>query len=317
MPKARSARTPPMPSTAYCASRIARLLSYRREVTQRPIWLFSGRSVSSRYSGTRPTSTRQTCATTSSSFTGTRHRQRLAVGPGHLDARQAVRVGVEPVLMLEAGDVDALVEVAGAVHQAHADHRQRQVGGLLQDVAGQDAQPAGIDRQRAVHAELGAAEGHRMLGAGSAGAPGPFAVGAQLLRQAHDARHQGGIASRTPQRRLRRLGEQPARIAATTQPNAPGRWRPRWRGRRPPSTSGSRMPRLPAHARARAVQRPARPPRVRCLCLPGTCSSFGQSKLRTPGRTLGGARMPTIGRAEAAQLELAQASPLEGRNGLY
>ena len=126
MPIARSARTPPMPSTAYCARRMARLLSYRREVTQRPIWLFSGRSVSSRYSGTRPTSTRQTCATTSSSFTGTAHRDRLAVGAVTLHAGQALGVGVEPVLMLEAGDVDALVEVAGAVHQADADHRQRQ-----------------------------------------------------------------------------------------------------------------------------------------------------------------------------------------------
>ena len=63
--------SPPMPSTAYCARRMARLLSYRRDVTQRPTALFCGRSVSSRYSGTRPTSTRQTWTARSSSSTGT------------------------------------------------------------------------------------------------------------------------------------------------------------------------------------------------------------------------------------------------------
>ena len=187
MPSARSARTPPTPSTAYCASRIARLLSYRREVIQRPTWLFSGRSVSSRYSGTRPTSTRQTCAVTSSSSIGTVTVSGWPSAPVTFTQGSRSGSASSQYSCWQAGDVDALVEVAGAVHQADADHRQGEVGGLLQDVAGQHAEAAGVDRQRAMHAELGAAERDRVLGLSRARRSTAGRVGAQLLRQASTA----------------------------------------------------------------------------------------------------------------------------------
>ena len=50
------------------------------------------------------------------------------------------------------------MEVAGPVEEADPDHRQGEVGGLLDDVTGQDAQPAGVHGQRRVHAELSAEE---------------------------------------------------------------------------------------------------------------------------------------------------------------
>ena len=59
--------------------------------------------------------------------------------------------------------VDALAEVALAVQQADRGQRQRPVGGLLEDVAGQRAEAAGVDRQRAVHAVLGAEVGDRAV----------------------------------------------------------------------------------------------------------------------------------------------------------
>ena len=65
IPIASSARTPPMPSSMYCARRVSSSPMYRRRVIQRAVSEFSGRSASSRKSGTRPMSTRQICATTS------------------------------------------------------------------------------------------------------------------------------------------------------------------------------------------------------------------------------------------------------------
>jgi hypothetical protein len=54
--------------------------------------------------------------------------------------------------------VDALVEVAPAIEQAHADERQRLVGRLLQQIPGQDPESSRVHRQGHVHAELGAQE---------------------------------------------------------------------------------------------------------------------------------------------------------------
>ena len=86
-------------------------------------------------------------------------RHRLAVVAADQRGREALRVRVDPVLVLPAAGVDALAEVALAVHEADGDQRQRQVGGLLEDVAGERAEAARVDRQRAVHAELRAEVG--------------------------------------------------------------------------------------------------------------------------------------------------------------
>ncbi len=50
---------------------------------------------------------------------------------------------------------DVLVEVALRVHEADADERHAEVARLLAVVAGEHAQPAGVDRQRLVQGELG------------------------------------------------------------------------------------------------------------------------------------------------------------------
>ena len=85
--------------------------------------------------------------------------ERGAVSLGDAHRRHHVRVGVHPVLMLPARAVHALVEVATAVEEAHADVGDALVRGLLEQVAGEDAEAARVDGQRAVDAELGAEEG--------------------------------------------------------------------------------------------------------------------------------------------------------------
>ncbi len=99
--------------------------------------------------------------------TADRHRdaQRRAVLARDERHRHESRVGLDPVLVLQAADVDALAEVPLAVEQPDADERERRVGGLLEHVACEGAEAAGVDRQRAVNAELGADEGDRLLGA--------------------------------------------------------------------------------------------------------------------------------------------------------
>ena len=69
---------------------------YRRELIQRATAPFSGRSASSRKSGTRPTSTRQICATTCSAADGDGDRDRLAVVAGDERHRQALGIGRRP-----------------------------------------------------------------------------------------------------------------------------------------------------------------------------------------------------------------------------
>ena len=71
----------------------------------------------------RPTSTRQICAVTSKSRDRHRDRDRLAVVARDERGGQAVRIGVDPVLVLPAAGVDALAEVAVAVQEADGDQR--------------------------------------------------------------------------------------------------------------------------------------------------------------------------------------------------
>ena len=105
---------------------------------------------------------------------------------------------VDPVLVLPAGGVDALAEVALAVQQADGDERQRAVGGLLEDVAGERAEAAGVDRQRARGCRTRRRRSDRALGAGGAGRlRGSRRVGA-------DARPPAPARARAAPRRPRR-----------------------------------------------------------------------------------------------------------------
>ena len=89
--------------------------------------------------------------------------------PGH---RQVVRLVREPVLLLPPAHVEPLTEVAAAVEEPDADHRQRLVARLLDDVARENAEPAGVEG----HATRGSpnsaqknATGPSMPGRGSSG----------------------------------------------------------------------------------------------------------------------------------------------------
>ena len=150
-----------------------------------------------------------------------RHRdaqRRPVLAGGDEDGRRALGVGRHPELLLPAAVVDALAEVAVAVHEPDGDERQGPVGCLLEDVAGQRAQPAGVDRQRGVHAVLGAEEGERPLLGERAGGGRPGQVGEQRQLELLGPCDERGIAGRPQQRLGRRLLQQPDRIAAARAP---------------------------------------------------------------------------------------------------
>jgi hypothetical protein len=111
---------------------------------------------------------------------GDRHgdRDRLAVVAGDERGGQAVRVRVDPVLVLPAAVVDALAEVAVAVQQADRDQRPGAVGGLLEDVARERAEAARVDRERAVEPVLGGEVRDRAVRRGRAVVRGTVEVGA-------------------------------------------------------------------------------------------------------------------------------------------
>ena len=79
----------------------------------------------------------------------------------HLHRREVLRDRLCPVLVLVAGAVEALLEVALAIEEPDPDERDREVARLLEDVAGKRAQPTRVDRQRRVDPELRANECHR------------------------------------------------------------------------------------------------------------------------------------------------------------
>ena len=146
-------------------------------------------------------------------------RDRLAPVAGDEGHRLALGIGRHPRLVLPAGGVDALAEVALAVEQADGDQRQRPVGGLLEDVAGQRPEAAGVDRQRGVDAVLGAEEAHRALGGGRAGRlGGPRHVGADALLQRPGALDEALVGGGALQRVGCHLGQQPDRVLAAQLP---------------------------------------------------------------------------------------------------
>ena len=141
-----------------------------------------------------------------------RDRDRLAVVARDERGGQAVRVGVDPVLVLPAAGVDALAEVAVAVQQTDGDQRPRPVGGLLEDVAGERAEAARVDRERAVEAVLGGEVGDRALGCGDLVAARAREVGADALLQRRGAGEQVAVARRGDQAVGRGLLEQLHRV---------------------------------------------------------------------------------------------------------
>ena len=192
-----------MPSRPYCASRTCRLESYRRPVVHCCTGSLSGTSASSSSSGTRPTSARQTANPKSAPKRSSFSRSGDPSAVRHPGDGQVVRLVREPVLLLPPRHVEPLAEVAAAVEEPDPHHGQRLVARLLDDVAREHAEPARVEGQRRVHAELGAQERDR---AGDAGARlvRPREIRRHVLGQRLDPRDERRVALR---RRLRRRPE--------------------------------------------------------------------------------------------------------------
>ena len=133
-----------------------------------------------------------------------------AVVAGDERGGHAVGIGLDPVLVLPAGRVDPLAEVAVAVHQADRDQRQPPVGGLLEDVAGQHAEAAGVDRQRLVDRVLGAEERGR---ASSVTGSVSFALGQPLGVRALERVRRAARKSWSPASAPPAVGRAPPRAA--------------------------------------------------------------------------------------------------------
>jgi hypothetical protein len=145
-------------------------------------------------------------------------RQRRAVGAGDERRRDAVGIGVDPVLVLPARAVDPLAEVAVAVHQPDGHERHAAVGGLLEDVAGEHAEAARVHRQRAVDRVLRAEERDGPLRCHAGGHDRLGALRVHGLLECRDPREELRIP-REPRQRVRMgLLQEPHRIAETQLP---------------------------------------------------------------------------------------------------
>ncbi len=127
-----------------------------------------------------------------------RHRDRHAVAQRRPHRQRSV-IDVDVVLVLPAVAIEPLPEVALVVVEADADERDAEVRRALDVIAGEDAEAAGVDRQRLVDAELGREVGDRPRPehAGVARAPGVRRV--EVLLQPPV-----GVVDAAVQRELRR-----------------------------------------------------------------------------------------------------------------
>ena len=191
--------------------------------------------------------------------------QRLAVVAGDQRGGHALRIGLDPVLVLPARGVDPLAEVAVAVHEADRDQRQPHVRRLLEDVAGEHPEAAGVDRQGLVDRVLGAEEGGGAVLGDGLGQPRLGDLLGDRAVQVREAREEVVVAPPA-----RRGGAAPSPRSAGrgfrgTAPSAGGRRRRGARVRRASTTSGScrRDPRAARAAQAAASAARQRPHRCR------------------------------------------------------
>ena len=146
--------------------------------------------------------------------------QRLAVVAGDQRRGHALGIGLDPVLVLPAGGVDPLAEVAVAVHEADRDDRQAHVGRLLEDVAGEHAEPARVDGERLVDRVLGAEErGGAVLGDGL-GQQRLGQLGRHGAVQVREAGEEVAVARQLGEAAGRRLLDQPDGVAEAELPAA-------------------------------------------------------------------------------------------------
>ena len=144
------------------------------------------------------------------------HREGLAVGAGDERGGEPVRVGFDPVLVLPARGVHALVEVALPVQDADADHGQAPVRRLLQDVAREDAETPGVGRERAMDPVLGAEEHDRPRV--RAGRVGVGQLGLEGLLHGLRPRDERAVLGGFDERVVGRVHEEPDGVLAPHRP---------------------------------------------------------------------------------------------------
>ena len=149
---------------------------------------------------------------------GHRDGERGAVRPEHQGGGETLGVHRPPVLVLVPAPIGALQEVPLSIEEADPDHGEGQVGGLLEDVPGQHAQPPGVDGQRAVDTELGAEEGDGMPLGRPARQRRTGQLGGEPAQHRLGAADQQVIADRPLQRLRGGLGEEADRIAVAELP---------------------------------------------------------------------------------------------------
>ena len=102
--------------------------------------------------------------------------------------------------MLVAALVHALQEVALAVEEPHADHGQREVRRLLEDVACQDTEAACVDGKGDVDGEFGAEKRNRARARGATGEGRPCRIRLDGRENALRALDEPGVTGRAVQR---------------------------------------------------------------------------------------------------------------------
>ena len=90
--------------------------------------------------------------------------ERLPVGPGHAGDRRGFAVQPLDDVLLPAVGEEVLVQVSLRVHEPDRDERDVEVGALLEVVAREEPEAAGVERQRVVQAVLGREVGDRERG---------------------------------------------------------------------------------------------------------------------------------------------------------
>ena len=100
---------------------------------------------------------------------GSPARSTVTRAPSQRVSGKCVGIELGEALLLHAVDGQELAEVARPVEEAHADQGHAEVARRLEVVAGEDAQAAGVLRQRLRDAELGREVGHQPQRARAAG----------------------------------------------------------------------------------------------------------------------------------------------------
>jgi len=151
------------------------------------------------------------------------HRQvGLAVIAPQLHQRRYDRVDVVIAVFLPAVGPEPLVEVAFHVRQPDPDERKPEVGGGLAVVAGENAEPATVDRNRVVKSELGAEVGDRAAPHVGVAAPEPGPIVLPIPRHpGHDPvvpSQEGGVVGQFLQARRRHLAQHFDRVMPSLPP---------------------------------------------------------------------------------------------------